>query len=166
LSGGTEDAKYQEWEDLFETKAATFTLKAIADSLSGSGSASTNLNEGFWSSGITNGGGYQIHQKMFADTAPYTTNYCQWEVKVAGTAGSLGGKGEVLTIKATARDDAADSVDLGQDPQDAFDSSVTGLDEMDGNLSSSWSFKKPNTDEWNNDSIGTITAAEVSQSQT
>ena len=75
-------------------------------------------------------------------------------------------KGEVLTIKATARDDAADSVDLGQDPQDAFDSSVTGLDEMDGNLSSSWSFKKPNTDEWNNDSIGTITAAEVSQSQT
>ena len=103
---------------------------------------------------------------MFADTAPYTTNYCQWEVKVAGTAGSLGGKGEVLTIKATARDDAADSVDLGQDPQDAFDSSVTGLDEMDGNLSSSWSFKKPNTDEWNNDSIGTITAAEVSQSQT
>ncbi len=138
LSGGTEDAKYQEWEDLFETKAATFTLKAVADSLSGSGSASTNLNEGFWSSGITNGGGYQIHQKMFADTAPYTTNYCQWEVKVAGTAGSLGGKGEVLTIKATARDDAADSVDLGQDPQDAFDSSVTGLDEMDGNLSSYW----------------------------
>ena len=85
---------------------------------------------------------------------------------MTGTAGSDGGKGEVLTLKATARDDAADSLDEGQNPQDAFDSAVTGLDEIDGNLLSSWSFKKPNTDEWNNDSIGTITAAEVSQSQT
>lgn len=166
ISGGTSDDKYDEWEDLFETKAATFTFKAIADSLSGSGSAGTDLNEGFWSSGLTNGGGYQIHQKMFADSSPYTSNYVQWEAKVTGTAGSDGGKGEVLTLKATARDDAADSLDEGQGPQDAFDSAVTGLDEIDGNLLSSWSFKKPNTDEWNNDSIGTITAAEVSQSQT
>ena len=109
---------------------------------------------------------YQIHQKMFADSSPYTSNYVQWEAKVTGTAGSDGGKGEVLTLKATARDDAAASLDEGQNPQDAFDSAVTGLDEIDGNLLSSWSFKKPNTDEWNNDSIGTITAAEVSQSQT
>ena len=165
LSGGTADDKYNEWVDLFNTKAATFTISAVADSLSGSGTASTNLNEGFWSAGITNGGAYQIHQKMFADTAPYTTNYVQWEVKVAGTAGANGGKGEVLTIKASAIDAAADSVDEGQDPQDPLDPAVTNLDIVDGNLSSSWSYYKPNTTYLNNDAVGTITAAEVSQSQ-
>ena len=102
---------------------------------------------------------------MFADTAPYTTNYVQWEAKIAGDAGDNGGKGNVLTLKATARDDADDSADLGQDPQDAFDSAVTGLDEVDGNLSSSWTFSKPNTTYLNNDAVGTITAAEVSESQ-
>ena len=54
----------------------------------------------------------------------------QWEAKIAGDAGDNGGKGNVLTLKATARDDADDSADLGQDPQDAFDSAVTGLDEV------------------------------------
>ena len=164
LSGHTSDDKANEWEDLFNTKAATFKLTAVTDSLSGSGSADTNVNEGFWNS--NNDTSYVVVQKMFADTSPYTTNFCQWEIKTTGTAGSNGGKGEVLTIKATASDAAADSLDEGQAPQDAFDSAITGLDEIDGTLTSSWVFKKPNTDEWNNDSIGTITAAEVSQSQT
>jgi len=163
LSGGTSDGKYDEWVDLFNTKAATFTFGNNNDSLSGSGSASTNLNEGYHGSNL--GSSYTIYQKMFADTAPYTTNYVQWEAKIAGDAGDNGGKGNVLTIKATARDDADDSADLGQAPQDAFDSAVTGLDEVDGNLSSSWTFSKPNTTYLNNDAVGTITAAEVSESQ-
>ena len=89
----------------------------------------------------------------------------QWEVKISGTAGSLGGKGEVVTIKATARDDAADSSDEGQGPQDAADAAQTALDTVDGNLTSSWVVKKPNTTELNNDAIGSFTAAEVSQTQ-
>lgn len=165
LSGGTADGKYDEWVDLFNTKAATFTLSATGDSLSGSGTASTNLNQGFWSASLTNGGGYVIYQKMFADTAPYTTNYVQWEVKMTGTAGANGGKGEVLTIKASAVDAAADQVDLGEAPQDPLDPAVTNLDIVDGNLSSSWTYSKPNTNYLNNDAVGTITAAEVSQSQ-
>lgn len=163
LSGGTADAKYNEWVDLFNTKAATFTFAGNSDSLSGSGSAGTNTNEGFWSSNTD--GSYFVYQKMFADTSPYTSNYVQWEVKVTGTAGSLGGKGEVITIKATARDDAADSVDEGQAPDDPLDPANTNLDIVDGNLSSSWSVFKPNTNFLNNDAVGSFTAAEVSQTQ-
>lgn len=151
LSGHTSDDKANEWVDLFNTKAATFTFQANNDSLSGSGTPDTDKDEGFWSSDTD--GSYTIYQKQFADSSPYTSNYCQWEVKVTGTAGDNGGKGEVITIKATARDDAADSSD------DA------ALDQVDGNLLSSWTFSKPNTTQLNNDAVGTITAAEVSQTQ-
>ena len=151
LSGHTSDDKANEWVDLFNTKAATFTFQANNDSLSGSGTQDTDKNEGFWSTDTD--GTYTIYQKQFADSSPYTSNYCQWEVKVTGTAGDNGGKGEVITIKATARDDAADSSD------DA------ALDQVDGNLLSSWTFSKPNTTQLNNDAVGTITAAEVSQTQ-
>ena len=72
---------------------------------------------------------------------------------MTGAHGDNGGIGNVVTIKATARDDAADSSD------DA------ALDQVDGNLSSSWTFSKPNTNQLNNDAVGTITAAEVSQTQ-
>ena len=51
-----------------------------------------------------------------------------------------------------------------QAPQDAFDSAVTGLDEIDGTLTSSWVIQKPNDTFLNADVVGTITAAEVSQS--
>ena len=163
LSGGTADNKYNEWVDLFNTKAATFTLGNNFDSLSGSGSPSTNLNEGFWSGSSDDS--YTVHQKQFADTAPYTSNYCQWEVKMTGAHGDNGGIGNVVTIKATARDDAADQADQGQGPDDPLDPAVTNLDIVDGNLSSSWTFSKPNTNQLNNDAVGTITAAEVSQSQ-
>ena len=165
LSSFTASDKTSEWQDLFNTKAATFTFSGAADSLSGSGSVNTNANAGFWNSNITNGGSYVVVQKMFADSSPYTANFVQWEVKVSGTAGSLGGKGEVLTIKATASDAAADSDDEGQAPQDAEDAAQTALDTVDGTLTSSWSVKKPNTDELNNDACGSYTAAEVSQSQ-
>ena len=82
LSGHTSDDKANEWADLFNTKAATFTLAGASDSLGGSGSADTNLNEGFWSSSSDDS--YTIHQKMFADSSPYTSNYVQWEVKMTG----------------------------------------------------------------------------------
>ena len=151
LSGHTSDDKANEWVDLFNTKAATFTISANADSLSGSGSPNTNLNEGFWSASSDDS--YTIHQKQFADSSPYTSNYPQGEVKMTGAHGDNNGIGNVVTIKATARDDAADSSD------DA------ALDQVDGNLSSSWTFSKPNTNQLNNDAVGTITAAEVSQTQ-
>ena len=137
LSSVTASDKSNEWIDLFNTKAGTFTLAGATDSLGGSGTPGTNINEGFWNTNLTNGGSYVVLQKQFADSSPYTTNFCQWEVKISGTAGSAGGKGEVVTIKAT----------------------------VDGTLTSSWVVKKPNTDELNNDAVGSFTAAEVSQSQ-
>lgn len=165
LSGNTASDKSAEWVDLFNTKAATFTLAGATDSLSGSGTPGTAVNQGFWNTDLTNGGSYVVLQKQFADSSPYTTNFCQWEVKISGTAGALGGKGEVITIKATASDAAADSDDEGQAPQDAADAAVTALDTVDGTLTSSWVVKKPNTTVLNNDAIGSFTAAEVSQSQ-
>ena len=165
LSGNTASDKSAEWVDLFNTKAATFTLAGASDALSGNGSQDTNINEGFWNTNLTNGGSYVVLQKQFADSSPYTTNFCQWEVKISGTAGSAGGKGEVVTIKATASDAAADSDDEGQAPQDAADDAQSALDTVDGTLTSSWVVKKPNTDELNNDAVGSFTAAEVSQSQ-
>ncbi len=165
LSSFTASDKTSEWQDLFNTKAATFTFAGASDSLSGSGSVNTNANAGFWNSNLTNGGDYVVIQKMFADSSPYTTNFVQWEVKISGTAGSNGGKGEVVHIKATASDAAVDSDDEGQAPQDADDAAVTALDTVDGTLSSSWAVAKPNTDELNNDAVGSFTAAEVAQSQ-
>ena len=165
LSGNTASDKSAEWVDLFNTKAATFTLAGASDALSGNGSQDTNINEGFWNTNLTNGGSYVVLQKQFADTDPYSTNFCQWEVKISGTAGALGGKGEVITIKATASDAAVDSDDEGAAPQDADDAAVTALDTVDGTLTSSWVVKKPNTTVLNNDAIGAFTAAEVSQSQ-
>jgi len=165
LSSVTASDKSNEWIDLFNTKAGTFTLAGATDSLGGSGSPGTNINEGFWNTNLSNGGSYVVLQKQFADTSPYTTNFCQWEVKISGTAGSAGGKGEVVTIKATASDAAADSDDEGQAPQDAADDAQSALDTVDGTLTSSWVVKKPNTDELNNDAVGSFTAAEVSQSQ-
>ena len=50
LSGHTSDDKADEWVDLFNTKAATFTFSGNNDSLSGSGTQDTDKNEGFWSS--------------------------------------------------------------------------------------------------------------------
>ena len=161
LSGGTAGDKQTEWVDLFNTKAATFTLTGNDDLLSGSGTPSTDVGAGYWNASLSNGGAYVVLQKQFADSSPYTANFVQWEVKISGTAGSNGGKGEVLHIKSTASDAAVDSSDEGVPDDDAN----TGLDTVDGTLTSVFVIKKPNTTHLNNDAIGTVTGAEVSQSQ-
>lgn len=170
LSGGTAGGKQTEWIDLFNTKAATFTLTGNTDALSGSGTPGTAVNEGYWNTDLSNGGGYVVLQKQFADSSPYTANFCQWEVKISGTAGSNGGKGEVLHIKSTASDAAADSSDegaggTGEAESDPEDDAQTLLDSVDGTLTSVFVIKKPNTTHLNNDAIGTVTGAEAAQSQ-
>jgi|TARA_B110000285_G_scaffold153624_1_gene171452 hypothetical protein len=170
LSGGTAGAKQTEWVDLFNTKAATFTLTGNDDVLSGSGTPGTDVGAGYWNASLSNGGAYVVLQKQFADTSPYTANFCQWEVKISGTAGSNGGKGEVLHIKATASDAAVDSSDegtggTGEAESDPEDDAQTLLDSVDGTLTSVFVIKKPNTTHLNNDAIGTVTGAEASQSQ-
>ena len=170
LSGGTAGAKQTEWVDLFNTKAATFTLAGITDALSGSGTPGTDVDSGYWNTDLSNGGDYVVLQKQFADSSPYTANFCQWEVKISGTAGSNGGKGEVLHIKATASDAAVDSSDegtggTGEAESDPEDDAQTLLDSVDGTLTSVFVIKKPNTTHLNNDAIGTVTGAEASQSQ-
>ena len=170
LSGGTAGGKQTEWIDLFNTKAATFTLAGITDALSGSGTPGTDVDSGYWNTDLSNGGDYVVLQKQFADSSPYTANFCQWEVKISGTAGSNGGKGEVLHIKATASDAAVDSSDegtggTGEAESDPEDDAQTLLDSVDGTLTSVFVIKKPNTTHLNNDAIGTVTGAEAAQSQ-
>ena len=45
------------------------------------------------------------------------------------------------------------------------DDGASNTDQVDGNLKFAYALGKPNTTQWNNDSIGSITTAEVSQSQ-
>lgn len=168
LSGGTADAKYNDWVNTLNVQAATFTFAGFDDSLSGAGTPTVDAGAGFWNGSITNGGAYVVVQKQFSVHAGgyYNgINYVQWEVKVAGTAGSNGGKGTVLTIKSSCVDAAADEVSPDAPPGSPTDPAVTALDIVDGTLTSSWSYYKPNTTYLNNDAVGTITAAEVSQSQ-
>jgi|TARA_R110000796_G_scaffold64049_9_gene148241 hypothetical protein len=171
LSGNTANDKSAEWVDLFGTLAGTFFLAGVTDGLGGSGTQAVELNDGYWNDDLTNGGNYVVVQKQNADASAYTANFCQWEVKLSGTAGDNNGKGEVVHIKATASDAAVDSSDEGAaaDPDDSSpdeeEDSQTLLDTVDGNLVSAWGYNKPNLNSLEQDAIGTITFAEAAQSQ-
>lgn len=154
INSYTTDDKTLDWENLLETRFGTFSFGATSSSLSGNGTISTNnATTGYYD---LVGTGYNTIFKMFGGQTSYTvynTNYIQIDVKTDGSTGSNSGNGYIITIKATMQDDAADEVN---DPT---------LDTIDGNLVSNWGYYKPNQTYLNNDAVGTITTAEVSQSQ-
>ena len=151
LSGFTSDPKTLDWENLLETRFGTFTMKSDTSSNSGNGAMSTNNTSiGYYD--LTTS--YQTIFKMFGGQLTYSyynTNFVQVEAKTNGGAGSNGANGNVVTIKVTMSDASADD--------------GTAVDTINGNLASTWGYKKPNTTYLNNDAIGTLTPAEVSQSQ-
>lgn len=148
----TSDFKTLDWENLLETRFGTFSFGGTSSSISGNGTLSTNnASTGYYD---LVGTGYNTIFKMFGGQltyAYYNTNYVQIDVKTDGSAGSNSGNGYIITIKASMVDASAD--DGGAE------------DSMDGNLVSNWGYNKPNTTYLNNDAVGTITTAEVSQSQ-
>lgn len=151
LSGYTSDPKTLDWENLLETRFGTFTMLSDTSSVSGNGTMSTNNTSiGYYD--LTTS--YQTIFKMFGGQLTYSyynTNFVQIEAKADGAAGANGDVGDVVTFKVTMSDAASD------------DGSAN--DTINGNLSSTWGYKKPNTTQLNNDAVGTLTPAEVSQSQ-
>lgn len=96
----TGTARANEWNDL-ATKAGTVTIGYRNTTTSGTGTPTTILNAtngGYWNLTTTD----VVHFKMFADTAPYTTNYIQVAAKWSGTV-SNGGY-PVLTLTTTYAD--------------------------------------------------------------
>lgn len=93
-SGATREL---EWYDL-ATKCGTITFGYLNTTQSGTGSPTTLLNAnngGYWNTTTTDA----VHFKMFADTAPYTTDFIQVAVRWSGTAAN--GGYPVLTFTTT-----------------------------------------------------------------
>jgi len=152
LNGFTSRFKTLDWENLLETRFGTFSFGATSSSISGNGTLSTNnASTGYYDLAGTD---YNTIFKMFGGQLTYSyynTNFVQVDVKTNGTAGSNGANGNVITVKVTMSDASSD--DGGAD------------DQINGNLVSNWGYNKPNQTYLNNDAVGTITTAEVSQSQ-
>ena len=152
MNGFTANFKALDWENLLETRFNLFEFGATSSSISGNGTLSTNnASTGYYDLAGT---GYNTIFKMFGGQLTYSyynTNFIQVDVKTNGTAGSNAANGNVITVKVTMSDASAD--EAGAD------------DQINGNLVSTWGYSKPNTTYLNNDAVGTITTAEVSQSQ-
>lgn len=152
LNGFTSRFKTLDWENLLETRFGTFEFGATSSTISGNGSLSTNNSStGYYDLAGT---GLNTIFKMFGGQLTYSyynTNFVQVDVKTNGTAGSNNANGNVITIVATMSDASSDTG--GAD------------DQINGNLVSNWGYKKPNQTYLNNDAVGSITTAEVSQSQ-
>jgi len=107
VSGGTADAKYNEWVDL-ASKCGTWQIFNTSSAKSGgSGTLATNnTNAGFWDLSTSP----TVHFKQLADTSPYTANFIQLAASLNAAAGSS----TILTITSTWSDAAADSVSFNK----------------------------------------------------
>ncbi len=152
LSGFTDREKTKDWENLLETRFGQFRLKAQTSSEDGNATPATNnVNTGYYDLGTS----YGVIFKMFGGQLTYDyydANFLQIEAKTNGTAGDNAANGNEVSIKVTLSDAAADD-------------GASNTDQVDGNLKSAWGIGKPNTNFLNADVVGSITTAEVSQTQ-
>ena len=128
ISGGTADAKYNEWVDLANSKCGTYYIYNTTSGKSGgSGSPSTNLtNAGFWD--LTTGTSTMF--KQLADTSPYTANYIQLQASLNAAAGSS----TVMTLTSTWKDDAADQTSYNKNIYNV-------LDQVNGSKTTTFSYQ-------------------------
>ena len=153
LASYTDRHKTKDWENLLETRFGTFKLLAETSSESGNATPATNnTSTGYYDLSTS----YAVIFKMMGGQLTYDyydDNFIQVEAKANGEHGDARGNvGEQVTVKVTLSDAAADD-------------GASNTDQVDGNLKFAYALGKPNTTQWNNDSIGSITTAEVSQSQ-
>ena len=153
LASFTDREKTKDWENLLETRFGTFKMFADTSSESGNATPATNnTSTGYYDLGT----GYSTIFKMFGGQLTYDyydDNFVQIEAKANGEHGDARGNvGEQVTLKVTLSDAAADD-------------GASNTDQVDGNLKFAWAVAKPNTNFLNNDAVGSITTAEVSQSQ-
>lgn len=150
ISGGTSDAKYNEWVDLSNTLAGSIYFKANGSSKLGGLGTPTTLETTIGYYDLTST--YQTIYLQYADSSPYTSNYIRIQAKVSGTAQN-GGPGETITFEVRYQDDSADST---------FDKAVyTPEDVMDGTVTSYLELYPPGTSYVSN-TWGTITVGSTS----
>ena len=131
VSGGTADAKYNEWVDLASKCGTWEVFNSSSGKTGGSGTLTTNnTNAGFWD--LTTSP--TVHFKQLADTSPYTANFIQLAVSLNAAPGSS----TVMTLTSTWSDAAADSV--------SFNKSIYNvLDQVNGSKTSTFNAYPPAT---------------------
>ena len=131
ISGGTSDAKYDEWADLVTKCGSYYIYNTTGGKSGGSGTPTTNLTTiGFWDLGT----GTTTMFKQVADTAPYTANYIQLDASLNAAAGSS----TVMTLTSTWQDDEADETSYNKNIYNV-------LDQVDGNKTTTFSYEAPAT---------------------
>jgi hypothetical protein len=131
ISGGTADAKYNEWVDLVSKCGSYYIYNTTGGKSGGSGSPSTNLTTtGFWDMGT----GTTTFFKQVADTAPYTANYIQLQ----GSLNAAAGSSTVMTLTSTWKDDAADQTSYNKNIYNV-------LDQVNGSKTTTFSYEAPAT---------------------
>lgn len=131
ISGGTADAKYNEWVDLVSKCGSYNIYNTTGGKSGGSGTPTTNLTTtGFWDLGT----GTTTMFKQVADTAPYTANYIQLTASLNAAAGSS----TVMTLTSTWKDDAADSVGFNKNIYNV-------LDQVNGSKTTTFGYRAVNT---------------------
>lgn len=131
ISGGTADAKYNEWVDLVTKCGSYYIYNTTGGKSGGSGTPTTNLTTtGFWDLGT----GTTTLFKQVADTAPYTANYIQLDASLNAAAGSS----TIMTLTSTWKDDAADQTSYNKNIYNV-------LDQVDGSKTTTFAYQAPNT---------------------
>jgi hypothetical protein len=131
ISGGTADAKYNEWVDLVSKCGSYYIYNTTGGKSGGSGSPTTNLTTtGFWDLGT----GTTTMFKQLADTSPYTANYIQLQASLNAAAGSS----TIMTLTSTWKDDAADQTSYNKNIYNV-------LDQVNGSKTTTFGYQAPNT---------------------
>jgi hypothetical protein len=131
ISGGTSDAKYDEWADLVTQCGSYYIYNTTGGKSGGSGTPTTNLTTtGFWDLGT----GTTTMFKQVADTAPYTANYIQLDASLNAAAGSS----TVMTLTSTWQDDETDQTSYNKNIYNV-------LDQVDGTKTTTFSYEAPAT---------------------
>jgi len=131
ISGGTADAKYNEWVDLVTQCGSYYIYNTTGGKSGGSGTPTTNLTTtGFWDLGT----GTTTMFKQVADTSPYTANYIQLQASLNATPGSS----TLMTLTSTWKDDAADQTSYNKNIYNV-------LDQVDGSKTTTFSYQAPAT---------------------
>lgn len=107
-AGGGGNTKETRWGELLAS-VGTITLGFTTSTRSGSGNTLTTngLANGYWDLTTSN----VVLLKLTEDTSPYTANTVEVRARVAGAAGSNGGKGTQVIFDILYTDGAGDSFD-------------------------------------------------------
>ena len=147
LSGGTADAKYNEWVDLVTKMGTVYFSGSASHTVNGqalTGTTQVGGSAGGTGSSVSSIDAFALttspQQIMikYADSAPYTANYIQ----ISATASAAAGSATYINFVITANDAAADT---GNPAHPAPGTNPAALDIIDGTFTSTMNFIYPSS---------------------